>query len=78
MCVLIWEEAYSLGLWWGVFSADIVWFKAWGSYWSIAPETHRGYVQLIGCVYGKEPQFNSEKSYVNMLIRSFNYNLELN
>lgn len=78
MCVLAWEEDYSLGLWGGVFSADIVWFKAWGSYWSITPENQHGHMQLIGWVYGKEPQLNSEKSYVNMPIRSFNYNLEFN
>lgn len=61
-----------------MFSADFVWFKARGSYRSIETETHHGYVQLIGCGYGKQPQLNSENSYVNMLFQSFNYNLELN
>lgn len=78
LCMLIWEEAYSLGLQGGVFSADFVWFKARGSYRSIETETHHGYVQQIGCGYGKQPQLNSENSYVNMLFKSFNYNLELN
>lgn len=78
LCMLIWEEAYSLGLQGGVISADFVWFKARGSYWSIETETHHSYMQLIGSVYGKQPQLNSEKSYVNILFKSFNYNLELN
>ena len=31
LCVLVSEQACSLGLWGGVLSADFVWFKARGS-----------------------------------------------
>lgn len=69
--VLIWEQACSLGLWGGVLSADFVWLEAWGSYWSIVSGTHHIYLQLIGCVHGRQPQPNREKSYINMLVTSF-------
>ena len=69
--VLIWEQGWSLSLRGGVPSADFVWFEASGSRWSILCRTHHIYVQLIGCVHGRQPQLNSRKSYVNTLVTSF-------